>query len=130
MGCSGKRALHRTAALYSNATTTGIFVPVLGPLDLRGATEVAVRSEVIGVTSSNLAWKPAVRYADVRDDLASAASSDLGSEQTGAGIAYVQFVSLPGTPKRWGELGYVVRNSSGTQVEKGAVVARFDLRLT
>jgi len=61
--CSKGRALARMAGLYSNATTTGLFVPVAGPVDLRSANQVAVRSEVVGVTSSNLAWKPAVRYA-------------------------------------------------------------------
>ena len=129
MGCERRRPLQRAAPLYSDATTTGLFVPVIGPIDVSGATQVSVRSEVVGVTSSNLAWKPAIRYGNVPDELPSASATDLGTEATGAGIAYVGFADLPGTPRRWAELGYVVRNSAGSQVEKGTVFARFDLRL-
>lgn len=130
MSCASRRPVRRAGPIYSDATTTGMFIPLVGPLEVSGATEIAVRSEVVGVTSSNLAWKPAIRYANAPDDLPTASPSDLGSEQTGAGVAYVTFAALPGTPRRWAELGYVVRNSAGSQVEKGMVISQFDLRLT
>ena len=67
---------------------------MITPVPLRGASQVTLRAELSGATSSNLKWKPAVRYADSRQTLPSGTEASLGSEQSGNGLLYVERYDL------------------------------------
>jgi hypothetical protein len=87
-------------------------------------------TEVMGLSGA-FSVLTAVKYANERDDIDTSTYSTFGSAQTTVGTEFSGFVSLPGTPLRFAQFGYEVKNTdAGGDVNKAMLALRITFRLT
>jgi hypothetical protein len=128
MGCCSSKGVVAQSMVAGDGTQTGLFVPLTDMVSLAEVTEVEVVSEVTAVTGP-FSVQPAVKYSNSRDTAASGSHATFGTAQTATGTSFSQFTSLPGSPRRFGQFGYEVRNTdTGGLVNRATTVLRLRFR--
>lgn len=110
--------LYGPDTVFSDGTTTPMFVPLSDPLASAGLLNARVSTELVA-TSGQCKVRPALRWSD--DGVVWGPSSSIvaGYRSTigiDYGSAYLDLTIL-GTPKPWIQFGVEVANVSGTRVE-------------
>jgi hypothetical protein len=110
--------LYGPDAVFSDGTTSPMFVPLSDPLASAGLLNARVSTELVA-TSGFCKVRPALRWSD--DGVVWGASSSIvASYRSTVGIDYGSSyldLNVLGTPKPWVQFGVEVANVSGTRVE-------------
>ncbi|HMX67348.1 MAG TPA: hypothetical protein PKX25_17355 [Microthrixaceae bacterium] len=116
-----------SSTLFSDGTSTPIFVPVTGPIEVANVDMVGVAFEVQSL-SAQLVLGAALRYSDdgvTWDALGSV--SAVGSTTSSLGMAYRGFTTTDST-RRYFQVGFKCHSASGSEPDKGTVRLKLEFR--
>jgi len=130
MGCSQRPGIVAQTLVAGDGTETAMFVPITDAVSLTNVTELETVSEVMGLSGA-FSVQPAVKYSNERDKIDTGTYATIAEAQVAIGTKFARFVSLPGTPLRFAQFGYEVKNTDASgDVNKAMVQLRITFRLT
>ena len=116
-----------SSTLFSDGTSTPIFVPVTGPIEVSNVDMVGIAFEVQSL-SAQLVVGAALRYSDdgVTWDALGSVSS-VGATTSSLGMTYRGFTTTDST-RRFFQAGFKCHSASGSEPDKGTVRLKLEFR--
>jgi hypothetical protein len=115
------------STLFSDGTSTPIFVPVTGPLSIGDIDQVGISFELVS-RSAQLVIGAALRYSDdgvTWDALGSVAA--VGATTTTVGMTHRGFTTTDST-RQFFQVGFKCHSASGSEPDKGSIRLKLQFR--
>ena len=117
MSCGTPREIQYRSGVFSDGTTTNVFIPVSAAFRIDEVAAVGLAFEV-QCRTANLTLQAAIQYSD--DGVSWDSPVVIGAAVTSTGWAY-RGLESSNAARQFGRIGFLAKSSSGSQPEKGQV---------